>query len=77
MGVSSDFSESLQIPQKWRETKHLWDKDSYMHLKSGFQKILVTDKKKNTLGGAQTSLLKWQALIHGVTICPLPEGSLT
>ena len=29
-----------------------------MHLKSGFQKILVTDKKKNTLGGAQTSLLK-------------------
>ena len=22
-----------------------------MHLKSGFQKILVTDKKKNTLGG--------------------------
>ena len=48
MGVISDLSEALQITQKWRETKHLWDKERYTHLKSEFQKIWKTDKKIDT-----------------------------
>ena len=51
-GVISDLSEALQITQKWRETKHLWDKERYTHLKSGFQKIWKTDKKNRQRGGA-------------------------
>ena len=48
-----------------------------MHLKSGFQNILKTDKIKRLSGGATNGLLKWQPLIYGVTISPLPEGRLT
>ena len=49
----------------------------YTHLKSGFQKYERQIRKIDTREGPQTSLLKLQPLIHGMTICPLPEGSLT
>ena len=62
MGVSSDLSEALQIPQKWRETKHLWDKERYTHLKSGFQKILAAENKKRHMGGATNDPAKVTAL---------------
>ena len=51
-GGNFGFSEALQITQKWREAKHLWDKERYTHLKSGFQKIWKTYKKNRHSGGA-------------------------
>ena len=46
MGLSSDWSEkALQIPQKWRETEHQWDKERYTHLESEIQKIWKSGKK--------------------------------
>ena len=88
MGVISDLSEALQIPQKWRETKHLWDKERYTHLKSGIQKIWKTDKKKWHRGGATnepaqvTALDPWHDhlstswgqpdIVHWPSPCPAP-----
>ena len=88
MGVSSDLSEALQIPQKWRETKRLWDKERYMRLKSGFQKILATEKKQRHRGWATnepaqvTALDPWRDhlsaswgqpdIVHWPSHCPAP-----
>ena len=88
MGVSSDLSEALQIPQKWRETKHLWDKETHSHLKSGFKIIFATEKKKRHRGGSTnkpaqvTALDPWQDhlsaswgqpdIVHWASHCPAP-----
>ena len=86
-GVISDLSEALQITQKWRETKHLWDKERYTHLKSEFQKIWKTDKKIDGGEGPQqawkgTALDPWHDhlsaswgqpdIVHWPSPCPAP-----
>ena len=45
MGVSSDFSEALQIAEKRREGKGKGEKGRYTRLNAEFQRIARRDKK--------------------------------
>ena len=87
-GGNFRFVWGLTKTQKWRETKHPWDKEWYTHLKWGFQKIWKIDKKNRHTGGATNKAAQVTApdpwhdhlsasrgqpdIVHWPSPCPAP-----
>ena len=77
-GGNFRFVWGLKNNSEMKRKKNTFETRKDIHiLNQGSKKYERQIRKKDTGEGPQTSLLKWQPLIHGMTICPLPEGSLT